>query len=279
MTLFNPTDLRNRIEQLGDLPTLPHVVQRLATMISRPTVSAEEIGTIIEKDQVLAAKVLRLANSPFYGFPSRIGSVSHAVIVLGFNVVKGLTLCASALTIMKDAGMDQLWRHSLGVAITANLLATKLEIKNPEELFVSGLLHDIGKVVLYVKWPDVGNSIKDALKTCTDRSLFDVEQELTGLSHAEIGGYLAGAWHLPVTLREPILYHHNPTQAKDATLQTAIVHVADILVKGLACGNPGDDLIPPLSRPAWDQVGLDKQSLAECIDKASQEFVTIDDYL
>ena len=279
MTLFNPTDLRNRIEQLGDLPTLPHVVQRLATMISRPTVSAEEIGTIIEKDQVLAAKVLRLANSPFYGFPSRIGSVSHAVIVLGFNVVKGLTLCASALTIMKDAGMDQLWRHSLGVAITANLLATKLEIKNPEELFVSGLLHDIGKVVLYVKWPDVGNSIKDALKTCADRSPFDVEQELTGLSHAEIGGYLAGAWHLPITLREPILYHHNPIQAKDATLQTAIVHVADILVKGLACGNPGDDLIPPLSRPAWDQVGLDEQSLAECIDKASQEFVTIDDYL
>lgn len=122
-------------------------------------------------------------------------------------------------------------------------------------------------------------SIKDALKTRADHSLFDVEQELTGLSHAEIGGYLAGAWHLPVTLREPILYHHNPTQSKDATLQTAIVHVADILVKGLACGNPGDDLIPPLSKPAWDQVGLDEQSLAECIDKASQEFVTIDDYL
>ena len=279
MTLFNPTDLRNRIEKLGDLPTLPHVVQRLATMISRPTVSTEEIGAIIEKDQVLAAKVLRLANSPFYGFPSRIGSVSHAVIVLGFNVVKGLTLCASALSIMKDAGMDQLWRHSLGVAITANLLATRLEMKNPEELFVSGLLHDIGKVVLYVKWPDVGNSIKDALKARRDVSLFDVEQELTGLSHADIGGYLANAWHLPVTLREPILYHHDPTRAKEAALQTAIVHVADILVKGLACGNPGDDIIPPLSHAAWDLVGLDEQKLVECIDKASQEFVTIDDYL
>lgn len=279
MTRFTPTELRNRIEQVGDLPTLPHVVQRLATMIGSPTVSAEEIGVIIEKDQVLAAKVLRLANSPFYGFPSRIGSVSHAVIVLGFNVVKGLTLCASALTIMKDAGMDQLWRHSLGVAITAKLLATRLDIKNPEELFVSGLLHDIGKVVLYVKWPDVGNSIKETLKTRTEHSLFDIEQELTGLSHAEIGGCLASAWHLPVTLREPILYHHNPSQAKDATLQTAIVHVADILVKGLACGNPGDDLIPPLSKPAWDQVGLDEQSLAEYIDKAAQEFLTIDDYL
>ena len=279
MTTFNPTDLRNRIEKLGDLPTLPHVVQRLAAMIGSPTVSTEEIGSIIEKDQVLAAKVLRLANSPFYGFPSRISSVAHAVIVLGFNVVKGLTLCASALNIMKDAGMDQLWRHSLGVAITANLLAARLEIKNPEELFVAGLLHDIGKVVLYVKWADVGDQIKEAYKAGGDRSLFDVEQELTGLSHAEIGGYLANAWHLPVTLREPILYHHAPTLAKEATVQTAIVHVADILVKGLACGNPGDDLIPPLSKAAWDMVGLDEQTLADYIAKASNEFATIDDYL
>jgi len=106
-----------------------------------------------------------------------------------------------------------------------------------------------------------------------------VEQELTGLSHADIGGSLADAWHLPITLREPILDHHNPPLAKEAVLQTAIVHVADILVKGLACGNPGDDLIPPLSNPAWDLVGLDEQGLAECIDKASSEFATIDDYL
>lgn len=279
MTTFNPTDLRNRIEKLGDLPTLPHVVQRLAAMIGRPTVSTEEIGSIIEKDQVLAAKVLRLANSPFYGFPSRIGSVPHAVIVLGFNVVKGLTLCASALSIMKDAGMDQLWRHSLGVAITANLLASRLEIKNPEELFVAGLLHDIGKVVLYVKWPEVGTSINNARQAGGDRSLFDVEQDVTGLSHADIGGCLANAWHLPITLREPILYHHNPALAKEATLQTAIVHVADILVKGLACGNPGDDIVPPLSKAAWDMVGLDEPSLNECIAKVSNEFVTIDDYL
>lgn len=279
MTKFNPTELRHRIEKLGDLPTLPHVVQRLAAMIGRPDVSTEEIGCIIEKDQVLAAKVLRLANSPFYGFPSRIGPVSHAVIVLGFNVVKGLTLCASALSIMKDAGMDQLWRHSLGVAITANLLATRLEIKNPEELFVSGLLHDIGKVVLYVKWADVGNCIKDAHTAQDDRPLFEVEQELTGLTHADIGGYLADAWHLPVTLREPILHHHDPTLAKEAVLQTAIVHVADILVKGLACGNPGDDIIPPLSKTAWEMVGLDEHRLAECLDTASNEFGTIDDYL
>jgi HD-like signal output (HDOD) protein len=271
-------DLHRRIEQVGELPTLPHVVQKLASMIGRPNVSAEEIGALIEKDQVLSAKVLRLANSPFYGFPSRIASVAHAVVVLGLNVVKGLTLCATAFDMMKNAGMNELWRHSLGVAITAHILGTKAALKNPEEVFVAGLLHDIGKVVLYVKWPDVGRQITAATSQ-TGRSLVEAEQNLFDVTHADVGGWLATAWHLPTSLREPILYHHKPAAAQDAQLQTAIVHVADVLVKGLACGNPGDELVPPLSRQAWELVGLDRESLAQCLAKATEEFQIIDDYL
>ncbi len=278
---MNPSanvDLRRRIEQVGELPTLPHVVQKLASMIGRPNISAEEIGALIEKDQVLSAKVLRLANSPFYGFPSRIASVGHAVVVLGLSVVKGLTLCATAFDMMKNAGMNELWRHSLGVALTAHILGAKAGMKNPEEVFVGGLLHDIGKVVLYVKWPDVGQQITLATRN-TSRSLMETEQALFEVTHADVGGWLATAWHLPTTLREPILHHHSPTAAQDAKLQTAIVHVADVLVKGLACGNPGDDLVPPLSRQAWDLVGLDAQGLAQCLAQATEEFQTIDDYL
>lgn len=278
MNGLGATELRNRVDQLGELPTLPHVVQKLASTIGRSNVSAEEIGTLIEKDQVLSAKVLRLANSPFYGFPARIASVGHAVVVLGLNVVKGLTLCATAFDIMKDAGMEQLWRHSLGVAITAQILGARLAIKNPEEVFVAGLLHDIGKVVLYVKWPDVGGRIRTAQKT-GDRPMMQIEQELLELTHADVGGWLANTWHLPTALREPIQYHHKPTAAQEAVLQTAIVHVADILVKGLGCGNPGDDQVPPLARQAWNMVGLDEATLAACLAKASDEFATIDDYL
>lgn len=278
MSPVGAVQLQHRIAQLGELPTLPHVVQKLASTIGRPNVSAEEIGILIEKDQVLSAKVLRLANSPFYGFPARIASVGHAVVVLGLNVVKGLTLCATAFDIMKDAGMDRLWRHSLGVAITAQILGARVAIKNPEEVFVAGLLHDIGKVVLYVKWPDVGNRIQ-AVQKSGDRPLMEVEQDLFQLTHADVGGWLADAWHLPTALREPIRYHHTPAGAQDAVLQTAIVHVADVLVKGLACGNPGDDLVPPLSRQAWDLLGLDETAIAACIAKASDEFSTIDDYL
>jgi len=278
MTTLNETEIRRRIEHLGDLPTLPHVVQKLASTIGQPNVSAEHLGLLIEKDQVLSAKVLRLANSPLYGFPSRIASVAHAVVVLGLNVVKGLTLCATAFDMMKDAGMTQLWRHSLGVAMMAQILGTRLQIRNPEEVFVAGLLHDIGKVVLYMKWADVATQLRETVRT-TDRPMLEVEQDVLQLSHADVGGYLAEAWHLPTALREPILYHHQPSLAREATLQTSIVHVADVLVKGLACGNPGDELVPTLSPSAWEAVRLDDSSLADCIAKASDEFLTIDDYL
>lgn len=278
MSALTPTEVQKRIAHLGDLPTLPHIVQKLAATIGRANVSAEDIGSLIEKDQVLSAKVLRLANSPLYGFPSRIASVAHAVVVLGLSVVKGLTLCASAFDMMKDAGMTQLWRHSLGVAMTAHILGARLQIRNPEEVFVAGLLHDIGKVVLYVKWTDVAMRLREAGRT-GDRTMMEVEQAVLELTHADVGGCLAQTWHLPAALREPILYHHTPSLAKEAALQTAIVHVADVLVKALACGNPGDEFVPPLSRQAWETVGLDEASLAACIAKASEEFLTIDDYL
>lgn len=281
MSTLTHEEVRNRIEQLGDLPTLPHIVQKLAATIGRENVSAEDIGSLIEKDQVLSAKVLRLANSPLYGFPARIASVAHAVVVLGLNVVKGLTLCASAFDMMKDAGMTHLWRHSLGVAMTSHILASRAHMRNPEELFVAGLMHDIGKVVLYVKWPDTGSKLTQAAQALREKdpTMLQVEEAVLSLSHADVGGCLAQAWHLPTTLREPIQYHHHPTLAREATQQTAIVHVADVLVKALGCGNPGDDMVPLLSQPAWDAVGLDEASLAACLEQATEEFFTIDDYL
>jgi HD-like signal output (HDOD) protein len=278
MTETEQADLKHRIERLGQLPTLPQVVHKIMSMIDRPETSAEGLGRMIEKDQVLSAKVLQLANSPFYGFPARIASVSHAVVVLGLNVVKGLTLGATVFDMMKAAGMDQLWRHSLGVAMVSHLLATRVGQKNPEELFVAGLLHDLGKVVMYVKLPETASRIEAAVR---DRDLYmiDAEREILGLTHADVAGWLAAAWHLPTVLKEPIMYHHQPTLAKVAPMQTAIVHVADVLVKAMGCGCSGDALVPPLSSEAWSAMNLDDESLAACVAQAAQEFETIDDYL
>jgi HD-like signal output (HDOD) protein len=233
---------------------------------------------LIEKDQVLAAKVLKLANSPFYGFPSRIASVSHAVVVLGFNVLKELTLCATAFDMMKAAGMERLWRHSLGTAMTAHLLAGRAGFKNPEEVFVAGLLHDLGKVVLFAKLPEVAAQIEQTAAR-GDLAWVEAERELLGVTHADVAGWMGETWHLPRTLTTPIMFHHRPAEARDATLQTACVHVADVLVKAMGCGVSGDDLVPPLAHEAWAVFDLDDAALDEVMAAAADEFETIDDYL
>jgi len=264
LTGTEKSDLKHRIEKLGQLPTLPQVVQKIVLMIDRPETSAEDLGRLIEKDQVLSAKVLQLANSPFYGCPARIASVSHAVVVLGLNVVKGLALGATVFDMMKTAGMDQLWRHSLGVAMMAHILAKQTGYKNAEEVFVAGLLHDLGKVVVYVKLPDTAGRIAKSVYE-GDRYMFEAEQDILGLSHAEVAGWLAAAWHLPTVLKEPIMYHHQPSLATGAPMQTAIVHVADVLVKAMGCGCSGDDLVPLLSPEAWSAMKLNDEGLAACV--------------
>jgi HD-like signal output (HDOD) protein len=162
--------------------------------------------------------------------------------------------------------------------MVAHILATKVDHKNPEELFVAGLLHDLGKVVMYVKLPDTVSRIGQAVR---DRDLYmiDAEREILGLTHADIAGWLATAWHLPIVLKDPIMYHHQPTLAKGAPMQTAIVHVADVVVKAMGCGCSGDDLVPALSLEAWSALNLNDATLAACITQAAKEFQTIGDYL
>ncbi|TAJ29483.1 MAG: HDOD domain-containing protein [Nitrospirae bacterium] len=278
MPTVTPADIRRRIEKVGDLPTLPLVVSKIIAISNRPSSSAEELGQIIEKDQVLAAKVLKLANSPYYGFPRRIGSVSHAVVILGLNVVKRMTICASVFDMMKSAGMDQLWRHSLAVAMTAHTLATRAGLPHSEEVFVAGLLHDLGQVALYVKAPELAMQVEQVLLE-RDLARVEAEQEVLSLTHAEVAGWLAEHWSLPTSLKEPMMYHHEPTLARDTPRQTAIVHVADVLTKAMGCGALDTQPVTPLSPEAWKLVNLDDNALAACIEIAARDFDTIDDFL
>ncbi|HOS96772.1 MAG TPA: HDOD domain-containing protein, partial [Deltaproteobacteria bacterium] len=150
--------------KIQSLPTLPKVVEKLMTMVESPDVSPKDVGKLISSDQVLGARVLRLVNSPFYGFPGRISSISHAIILLGFNVIKGVVLSASVFDLM-ERSMVGLWEHSLGSAIVSGAISRKLGLAEPEEISTAALLHDIGKVLVRVSLSADYDRIVDVVKT------------------------------------------------------------------------------------------------------------------
>lgn len=264
-----------KVEKLDNLPTLPRVVSKLSTMVESPTVSTAQVSEMIQADQVLAAKVLRLINSAFFGFPGKIATVTHALVLLGFNAVKGLVLTASVFDIMAN-DMLQLWKHSLGVSVASGVIARRIGLKDAEEVIVAGLLHDIGKVVLNVEGPEYFEQV--CSKTAESHELFiNVEKEVLGFDHTLAGQWLCDKWNLPANLSDPITLHHSPTRAKNAVEATAAVHMADILIRSLEFGSGGDSSIPLLNREAVVTLNLSLSDVEEILDELEMELIKAED--
>ncbi len=267
---ISPERLQRKVEELSNLPTLPGVVQVVCTMVEDQQTSAKDIGELIAKDQVLSAKILRVVNSPVYGFPGRISSVTHAIVLLGFNVVKGLIL-SSAVFDGLAGGMQGLWEHSLGVALVSRRMAKELKRTDAEEVMVAGLLHDLGKVVISYLQPD---EYGRALTAARERHVHiaEAETEVFGIDHTRVSLWLSLRWHLPKRLSDALTYHHRPDRAKEGKELTAIVHVADILARGMGYGSGGDPSMPPLHHETYHNLGLSFQQIDEILADAEQEY-------
>jgi putative nucleotidyltransferase with HDIG domain len=249
--------VRARVEGTTNISTIPDVVVKLRRMMDSPQVSAATVGDEVSKDQVLAAKVLRLVNSGFYGFRTPITTITQAMVLLGFDVVKTLVLSASVLDILElmNQYLSGLWEHSLATARVANALADRLKLPNPEEIAVSGLLHDLGKVVIAQKFPSEHHAIRDIVsqRNCLQ---IDAEREVLGVAHPEIGMWLLKRWGLPAKLVYPIAYHTQFHPGRDFADRTAVIHLADVLCRARGYGYPGDDRLPVINREAWDLVKI-----------------------
>ena len=196
--------LKRKVEDLSSLPTLPSFVTVITNMVDDDSTGAQEIGDIIQRDQVLSAKILKLVNSPVYGFPRRISSVTHALVLLGFNVVKGLVLSTA---VFNDLAKETsgLWKHSLGTALLSRRIGAELKVLDPEECMIAGLLHDLGKVILsHLALEDYVAAISKA--HASGRHIADVERELFGVDHSRIALWLALRWHLPERLTDALTY-------------------------------------------------------------------------
>lgn len=255
--------LRARVEGITKILTIPAIVNRIAAMVSTGTVSASEIAEEISKDQILTAKVLKLVNSGFYAFRQPITTITHAMVLLGLDVVKTLVMTASVLDIVDTMNqyMEGLWEHSLGTARAAHHIANRMERLDPEEIALAGLLHDIGKVIIAQLLPDEHAAIRAmvAERRCL---LIDAEQAVLGVTHPEVGMWLLRKWSLPSKIVYPIAYHSNFHPRRDFADRTAIVHLADILCRAKGIGYPGDAAMPRIDVEAWRLLGLAMDDVA-----------------
>jgi HD-like signal output (HDOD) protein len=236
------------------------------------------VGRAITVDQALAAKVLKLVNSAFYGFPGRISTITHAIVILGFNTVKNIVLTASIFdtfrknrNLMAMFDLEQFWYHSVGVGVASKVLARYFGVEEREESFIAGLVHDIGKLIICQYLTSDFKKIIANIKT-KDILFIDSEKELYDFTHQDVGGILTERWNLPQNLQFAVKYHHTPHPSREYYQSTAIVHCADIFIRALDYGNGGDSRIPSISQEVWNDFQIENISLTNLFDTIRDEF-------
>ncbi|MCD6489201.1 MAG: HDOD domain-containing protein [Thermodesulfobacterium sp.] len=248
---LNPLEKRKlvkkKLRKLEGLPTFPPIVQRLNLMIEDEDSSIYQIAELIEKDQVITTKILKLANSAFYGFPKKVSTVQNALMLLGVNVVKVLIVTSSIFEIIyrEDVG---LWEHSIGVASCSKILAERVGLKDPQEVATTGLLHDLGRIVQRVTFKEDYKKILELVKNGKDP--LQAEKEVLGIDHAEIGSFLMRTWNLPDRLVETVDAHHDLKRTKKFKKEAAVIHLSDILIHVRGYGTSLYQKIPPLQQEA-----------------------------
>jgi HD-like signal output (HDOD) protein len=237
--------IQHLISQVKGLPALPAIALHLLDAAEDPNTSAADLATLISADPALATRLLRLANSSYYGFPRRIATVNLAVVVLGFETVRDL--CLSVLItdcFLQDTGnlpfpMESFWRHSLATAICTRMIYKQIDANHAGDGFIAGLLHDIGKIFLAKYFPDDYSTVISRVEN-EGALLLETEEAVFATTHSIAGAWLLDEWNLPPWLAESTRLHHSPEEAEPHSKLAAAVCLADILVhKAGITASPG----------------------------------------
>ncbi len=268
--------LDEMLNDINDLVSLPGVFVRVNQMVNDPQCSMSKVAEVISQDPGLTMRLLRIANSPAYGISKEIDSVKKAVTVIGTERVRDIALATSAVEtfdgIPNDlVSMEDFWMHSIYCAIIAKYLASQIKLTNPDALFVAGLLHDIGQLVLFKELPGLSrNTLEYVLDDTEGIELHLVEQEFMGFDHAEVGSALAENWHLTPMLIETIGAHHDITKANKYKQESAIVKIANSLavMSELNSSNIEETDAPVLKANDWETAGLSPDVTEQALDHA-----------
>ncbi|MEJ5252108.1 MAG: HDOD domain-containing protein [Chthonomonadetes bacterium] len=235
-------------ESLDRLPPMPAVITRVMEMTNDPNCTAQELQRVIGMDEVLSSKVLRLVNSARYGFPRRITTLSHAIILLGFETVRNLAIGVAAVRLVLRHGVacpvnrQRFWEHSLETALAASTLARHLrkDLILREEMFLTGLLHDLGILFLSQNFPEEYRAVVEHCGSLEEAPA--VEQEVFGITHCEVGARMVEYWNLPPVFAEVMLHHHAPVADSPFFQQVGAVYLGDKISHSVGTDDPHDQM-------------------------------------
>lgn len=268
--------LEELLSDVSSVPSLPLLYSRLDETINHPRSSIADIAKVLSEDQGLTARILKLANSPLFGYFSKIDTITQAVTIIGIQQVRDLALAISVMGLFKGLPkdliiMERFWRHCIGTALAARVLATSQREANLERFFVAGILHDIGRLVMFIRIPDISREMLTVAKE-KQLCLYSVERQQLGFDHADVGGALLRSWKLPLRVVEPVEFHHRSNQAGQFPRESAMLHCADLISHALELGSSGDNLVPPLTPGAWERLAISPFQLPALVAQITGQF-------
>lgn len=271
-------DLKEKIlNGVNKLPTLPTVYSTLSEAIEDPRASSEKVAKVLAADQVSAFKILKVANSPFFGFRGKIDTITQAIMYLGFTEVRNIVF---ALTVIDFFSKDKVlanfkpvdfWAHSIGVGIATRMIGSAIGEKSVENYFLGGVIHDIGKLLFLEVARDEYSTVLDMVET-ENISIRIAEKKILGFDHSYAGMLLAEKWQLPKNLQNVISAHHEGKTGDITDRLVASVHVADIMVRMLDLGFAGDKLVHEPDKRVWDILKLPEGYFTSCRKRLIDDF-------
>jgi len=232
---MKPDEILKKLDSIKDIPTLPTIVFELNELLQDPNTPITNISDIIEKDQAMSLKVLKLVNSAFYGIHKDVNDIGNAIVLLGFNTVRnaivslGVIKLFSGMKSLEGFDISDFWKHSLAVAVVSKSLGEKTKIASPDSCFVGGLLHDIGKVILAQYFQDLFEKVWNTAKR-ENISFYEAEKKEISIDHGRIGAHLATNWELPENFIDVIRWHHDVRNDSESKKLILIIYLSDIIV-------------------------------------------------
>ena len=276
--------LERLVDSSSKLGTLPAIVYRVFDAMDDPNSTATQIGRIINDDPALTARLLKLVNSPFYGFTSKVDTVYRAIALIGHRELRSVVLAASAVKVFEGipadlVNMPAYWKRSLFTGVVARVLAAFRREKEIERYFIAGLLHDIGSLLLYLQLPEQMASVIVEQQS-EDVPLGQAEKKALGYDHAQVGGALLKKWNLPPLLCQSVQYHLHPEQAPESSQEAAsLLHLAWQIMNQHIDEDATEEVVNLIPEPVWEAAGLKSEILPKVLEKAAQQYLASKDVL